>query len=389
MITKILPAKWLNTLSKKVYLNNYGKILFCVSSLLFLGLIFVYSASVFYSNRYFDNPYRFFLLQLLFATIGFCVMLIVSKIDYKYWQKFTPYLLIITIALLVLVLIPAIGTKVYGARRWIRISGLGIQPVELLKLVLILWTASFLANKKEEHLKNFSKSLLPIAIVFVFFAFFLLLQPDFGSIVLLFSCLLLMCFVAGIRFIYLLGISLTSFVVGVILILTNSYRVKRILAFLSPWEHRLESGYQLVNSLIAYGGGGLLGRGLGNSIQKEYFLPQAHTEFIFAVIAEETGIWGVLIISALFLTLLTTGLAVATQAKDPFGRNFAFGITILIMLQTVFNLFVVLGLAPTKGIGLPFISYGGSSLVLFLALAGILLNIAKKKPLKEIFGYII
>ena len=155
--------------------------------------------------------------------------------------------------------------------------------------------------------------------------------------------------------------------------------MERILGFLSPWENRLESGYQLVNSLIAYGGGGILGRGLGNSLQKEYFLPQAHTEFIFAVLAEETGIWGILLVSGLFLWLMHTGFKIADKCNQPFGRNLSFGFTILIMLQTVMNLLVVLGLVPTKGIGLPFISYGGSSLVIFLVISGVLLNIARNQ----------
>ena len=369
--------KFLAVWVSRVHLSNYAKILFSVSALMFLGLIFVYSSSVFYAERYFGSPYRFFFLQLLFASFGYAVMLLTSRIPYRIWRKIIPYLLLISIILLVLVLIPAIGTKAYGARRWIRLGIIGIQPVEFLKLVMLLWTADFLA-RKNNHLHNFYQGLLPLLVLFSLFAFLLLLQPDFGSVVLLFLCLLLMCYAAGIKFTALLVTTSLCGILGGVLVFTNAYRMKRILAFLSPWENRLESGYQLVNSLIAYGGGGLLGRGLGNSIQKEYFLPQAHTEFIFAVVAEESGIWGILLITALFLCLLHTGFQVAIKSNNLFGRNFAFGITSLILLQTVINFFVVLGLAPTKGIGLPFISYGGSSLLLFSCLAGILLNIAKE-----------
>ncbi len=362
----------------RIYLSDYTKILCIVSSLLLLGLLFVYSSSIFYSERYFGGPNHFFFQQLLFACFGYILMLLISVLHYSFWRKFTYPLLFLSALLLVLVLFPAIGSEVYGARRWIRIGFIGIQPVEIFKFSFIVWAADFLA-RKEHQLQVFSRSLMPTFIVFSFFAILLLLQPDFGSLVLLLGCTILMCYVAGTRLIYLIAVSLCGALLGALLIFTNAYRMKRILGFLSPWENRLESGYQLVNSLIAYGGGGILGRGLGNSLQKEYFLPQAHTEFIFAVLAEETGLWGILLISALFLWLMHTGFQVTKKAEKSFARNLAFGFTVLIMLQTTMNLLVVLGLVPTKGIGLPFISYGGSSLVIFLALVGVLLNIARNQ----------
>ena len=362
--------------SNRVYLSDYTRIFCIVSSLLLLGLLFVYSSSIFYSERYFGNPYRFFFQQLFFACFGFVLMMLISFIQYSFWKKLAYPCLFFSALLLILVLFPTIGSEVYGARRWIRIGFIGIQPVEIFKFAFIVWLADFLA-RKENELQFFSYSLMPISVVISFFAILLLLQPDFGSLVLLLVCVMLMCYTAGARLIYLLAVSLCGGLLGAILILTNAYRMERILGFLSPWENRLESGYQLVNSLIAYGGGGILGRGLGNSLQKEYFLPQAHTEFIFAVLAEETGIWGILLVSSLFLWLMHTGFQIAKKCSQPFGRNLAFGITVLIMLQTTINLLVVLGLVPTKGIGLPFISYGGSSLVIFLAFTGVLLNIAR------------
>ena len=288
--------------SSRIYLSDYTRVLCIVSSLLLLGLLFVYSSSIFYSERYFGDPHRFFFQQLLFACFGFVLMMIISFIHYSFWKKFSYLLLIFSAILLILVLFPAIGSEVYGARRWIRIGFVGIQPVEIFKFSFIIWIADFLA-RKEDELQFFSHSLMPISIIFSFFAMLLLLQPDFGSLILLLGCAIFMCYIAGTRMIYLIGVSLCGVVLGSILIFTNAYRTKRILGFLSPWENRLESGYQLVNSLIAYGGGGILGRGLGNSLQKEYFLPQAHTEFIFAVLAEETGIWGILLVSALFLLM--------------------------------------------------------------------------------------
>ena len=289
--------------SSRIYLSDHTRILCIVSSLLLLGLLFVYSSSIFYSERYFGDPYRFFFQQLLFACFGFILMMIISVFHYSFWKRLSYPLLFFSALLLILVLFPAIGSEIYGARRWIRIGFVGIQPVEILKFSFIVWVADFLARKKNEF-QVFSRSLMPIFVIFSFFAMLLLLQPDFGSIVLLLGCTILVCYIAGTRLIYLLGISLCGALLGSMLIFTNAYRMKRILGFLSPWENRLESGYQLVNSLIAYGGGGILGRGLGNSLQKE---PQSHTEFIFAVLAEETGIWGILLVSGLFLWLMHTG----------------------------------------------------------------------------------
>ena len=348
--TKQAMDKILTLFKSRIYLSDYTKILFLVSSLLLLGLLFVYSSSIFYSERYFGDPKHFFFQQLLFACFGYILMLIISVIHYSFWKRFTYPVLFLSALLLILVIFPAIGSEIYGARRWIRIGFVGIQPVEILKFSFIVWVADFLA-RKENELQVFSRSLMPIFVVFSFFAILLLLQPDFGSLVLLLGCTILMCYVAGTRLIYLIATSLCGALLGSILIFTNAYRMERILGFLSPWENRLESGYQLVNSLIAYGGGGILGRGLGNSLQKEYFLPQAHTEFIFAVLAEETGIWGILLVSGLFLWLMHTGFKIADKCNQPFGRNLSFGFTILIMLQTVI-------ISPTKGIGLPFISYG-------------------------------
>ena len=364
-------------LQHKISISDHQKIIFLVSFLLFWGAIFVYSSSFFFSIRYFHNPYRFFLLHCIFLVFGYALMLIVSQIPYQKYRSWIVILLIFSAILLILVLLPSIGTKVSGARRWIRLGFFGFQPTELLKLALIFWLADFLARKKAKiHL--FVYSLLPSLALFSFFGVLVLFQPDFGSFVLLFSLLFFVCYLAGTRWIQLACVFLGFSFAGFFLVLSNAYRVKRILGFLSPWETRLESGYQLVNSLIAYGGGGVFGRGLGNSLQKEYFLPQAHTDFIFAVVAEETGILGIFFTCFLYFSFALVGFRVASQATDTFGRNLALGIVSLILLQTLMNLFVVLGLAPTKGIGLPLMSYGGSSLLIFLVLVGVLLNISKQ-----------
>lgn len=361
----------------KISISDFQKIIFLVSLLLFWGAIFVYSSSFFFSIRYFHNPYRFFFLHIIFLSFGYFLMLIISQIPYQKYKPWIGLLLLLSFILLILVLIPNIGTKVSGARRWIRLGFIGFQPTELLKISLIFWLADFLA-RKESKIGIFTYSLLPVLTVFSGFGLLVLFQPDFGSLVLLFSVLFFVCYLAGVRWIHLTSVFLVFSIVGFFLVLSNAYRVKRILGFLSPWENRLESGYQLVNSLIAYGGGGIFGRGLGNSLQKEYFLPQAHTDFIFAVLAEETGILGIFFTCFLYCSFALVGFRVALQTKDAFGKNLAFGIVGVILFQTLMNLFVVLGLAPTKGIGLPLMSYGGSSLLVFLVLIGVLLNISKQ-----------
>jgi cell division protein FtsW len=346
-----------------------------ILALISIGIIMIYSSSAFYAEKNFGSPYYFIIRQLLALGIGIVMLRIAIKFPYENYKKLTPLLMIVTLIFMLIVLIPGIGKQVGNARRWIRFFGIGFQPSEILKLTLIIWVAGFL-NRKKELLGYFSRGLLPSFIVTGIFCFLLLLQPDFGTAILICITLLLMIFAAGGKKFHMVGSLAGITAIGSFLIFSKAYRLRRVTGFLDPWADPLDSGFQLVQSFIAFGTGGIFGRNLGNSRQKLFFLPEGHTDFIFSILAEETGFIGILFVMILISLLMLKGLEISLHCPEDFGRNLAFGITSLIFLQTVFHIGVVIGLLPTKGIPLPFISYGGSSLVLCMFMVGILINIS-------------
>ncbi len=336
----------------------------------------IYSSSVFYAEKFYGSPYYFIKRQIFALLIGSIAIGFSIRFPYQRYQKLVPYLMAVTLLVMILVLIPGIGKQVGNARRWIRVFGFGFQPSELLKFVLIVWVASFL-DRRKDVISHFSKGILPGLIVLSIFSFLLLLQPDFGTAVLICMTLLIMIFVGGAKLIYMIG-SIGAFsAISIYLVSIAEYRRRRITSFLDPWSDILDTGYQLSRSLIAVGTGGIFGKGLGDSKQKLFFLPESHTDFVFAILAEETGFIGVMLVLILLILLLLKGFDISLKCRDDFGRNLAFGITSLLFLQSVFHIGVVMGLLPTKGIPLPFISYGGSSLILSMFLVGVLINIAK------------
>jgi cell division protein FtsW len=346
-----------------------------ILALISIGIIMIYSSSAFYAEKNFGSPYYFIIRQLAALVVGIVMLRIAIKLPYENYKKLTPILMILTLLFMLIVLVPGIGRQVGGARRWIRFFGIGFQPSEILKLTLIIWVAGFL-NRKKELLGYFSRGLLPSFLVTGIFCFLLLLQPDFGTAALICITLLLMIFAAGGKTFHMIGSLVGIATMGVFLVFSNVYRMRRVTGFLDPWADPLDSGFQLVQSFIAFGTGGIFGRNLGNSRQKLFFLPEGHTDFIFSILAEETGFIGILLVIILVSLLMLKGLEISLHCPDDFGRNLAFGITSLIFLQTVFHIGVVIGLLPTKGIPLPFISYGGSSLVLCMFMVGILINIS-------------
>ncbi|NQU65404.1 MAG: putative lipid II flippase FtsW [SAR324 cluster bacterium] len=350
-------------------------LLFNILALISIGIVIIYSSSAFYAERDFGSPYFFIVRQLIALGIGTILLRIAIKFPYENYKKLTPILMIITLVLMLIVLIPGIGRQVGNARRWIRFFGIGFQPSEILKLTLIIWVAGFL-DRKKELLGYFSRGMLPSFIVTGIFCFLLLLQPDFGTAVLICITLLLMIFAAGVKTFHMVGSLAGIVTIGSFLIFSKAYRMRRVTGFLDPWADPLDSGFQLVQSFIAFGTGGIFGRNLGNSRQKLFFLPEGHTDFIFAILAEETGFIGMLIVLVLVALLMLKGFEISQNCPDDFGRNLAFGITSLIFLQTIFHVGVVIGLLPTKGIPLPFISYGGTSLVMCMFMVGILINIS-------------
>jgi cell division protein FtsW len=268
-----------------------------------------------------------------------------------------------------------VGTVAGGARRWIRVAGFSFQPGELAKVAMVLYLARSLARKKEK-VRSFTIGFLPHTIVAGALVLLVLLQPDFGTAVTIALLLFTLLFAAGARISWLVGSLIVAAPVAVHLVASSPYRMKRILAFLDPWAHRQDIGYQVTESLMSVGSGGLFGLGLGAGKQKLFYLPEAHTDFIVAVIGEELGLMGIGLVLVLFALLVWRGVRAAFNAPDPFGAYLALGITSQVGLQAIVNMAVAFGLLPTKGLTLPFISYGGTSLVLTLAAAGVLLAIS-------------
>ncbi len=340
------------------------------------GLIMITSSSYIWAEYKFNDPFKYFKHQALFLSISIILMIIVSKIDYHIYFEKANIFLIVSLILLVLVLIPGIGSVRNGSRSWFGIGSFGIQPSEFSKLVLIIFTAKYLYNN-EKNLKNIKKGVIPIlGLVMIVFGL-IMLQPDFGTGVVLVMIIVGMLFIAGVDFSFFLKIGAVGIIGVVGLIAVAPYRLKRILSFLNPWEDPLGSGFQIIQSLYAIGPGGLFGFGLGNSRQKHFYLPEPQTDFIFSIISEEFGFMGVLIVACLFITIIYTGFKIAIKCNDLFGKYIVFGITFWIAFQSILNLMVVVGLIPVTGVTLPFISYGGSSLMILFLAIGIILNISR------------
>lgn len=340
------------------------------------GLIMIYSASSVWANYKFDDPFKFVKNQGLFFVVGIFLMLILRKINYKFYMKYANLILFGCFILLVLVLVPGIGTVRNGSRSWFGIGSFGIQPSEFSKLILIIFTSKYLC-KNDKSLKNIKCGVLPILGLTILVFGLIMLQPDFGTGVVLVMIIIGMLFVAGVDFKFFLKIGVVGVIGIVLLIAVAPYRLKRILSFLNPWEDPLGSGFQIIQSLYAIGPGGLFGFGLGNSRQKHFYLPEPQTDFIFSIISEEFGFMGVLIVSLLFIVIIFTGFKIAIKAQDLFGKYLVFGITFWIAFQALLNLMVVVGLIPVTGVTLPFLSYGGSSLLILFIAIGIALNVSR------------
>ena len=344
-----------------------------------IGLIIMFSASgVMAETRYGDSTF-FLKRQSLWLLLGLMALHWVAQQDYNMWKTLAPYGLVLTFVLLVLVLIPFLGTQVNGARRWLRVAGFSVQPGEIAKLSIVLYLASFLV-RKEQDLLTFSRGVLaPLAVVGTF-AGLLLLEPDMGTAVVLTLLLFGLLFLGGTRIPHLLGMGMVLLAVAYTLIMQSDYRRRRMLNFLDAWQDPTDAGFQLTQSFVALGNGGLFGVGLGEGRQKLFFLPEAHADFVLALVGEELGFVGTGLLIGLFAVLIVKGFKIAGQAPDAFGRHLAGGVTLLVGIQVLINMSVVSGLLPTKGLTLPFVSYGGSSLIMSLVAMGILLSISRAGP---------
>ncbi|WP_462269399.1 putative lipid II flippase FtsW [Desulfobacter sp.] len=351
-------------------------ILFPVLILTGIGLVMVYSASCTISMDEHNTLFYYLKRQSIFLFISLGIMYVTASLPYKLYKNMAYLILIAAIGLLVAVLIPAFGIKVNNARRWLDLGVFAFQPAEFAKLAMILFMAYSLSKKQEiGKLKEFSIGVLPHVMVFGLMAVLILCQPDFGTIVVMGMICWGMMFIAGVPLLHLLSPLPLVIPAAYFLVFKVSYRLDRILGFLDPWKDPLDIGFQLTNSLKAFGSGGLFGKGVGLSMQKMHFLPEPHTDFIFSIIGEELGLIGVTVILVLYALILHTGTRIARQSDTFFGAVTATGITLYLGLQVIINTGVTLGVLPTKGLTLPFISYGGTSLIINMAAMGILMNI--------------
>jgi cell division protein FtsW len=343
-----------------------------------LGLVAIYSASSILAEHKLGDSYFYLKRQGLFCLLGLFLMITVKNIPVTVYGKIVYPLLFISLALLAALLVPGVGKKVGGACRWVSFAGFSIQPSELAKLSLAVYMA-YSMSKKGSDMALFSKGLLPHLVVVGSFMCLILLQPDLGTTVILGSWLLILLFVGGLNLFHLLAMIAISTPIVLWLIKHADYRLKRWWAFINPWDDPLGLGFQIIHSFLAFGSGGIFGVGLGNSKQKLLYLPEPHTDFILSILAEELGLVGIFFIIVMFSILIIRGIKISLEAPDLYSSYLALAISTLIGLQALINMGVVMGLLPTKGLTLPLLSYGGSSLIVNLVGVGMLLSIAARK----------
>jgi len=352
------------------------RLLFTATLLLVcVSVVMVYSASAVIALERFQQPYLFLTKQALWSVLGLAVLGVAMRVDYRTYRNeaFIWCLLALVVLMLVAVLFSA---PVNGTRRWFGVGGLGIQPSELAKVACVFFTALML-ERRMHRIDDLSYSLLPIGLIAGLVFTLILLQPDFGTSISLAVIIAVMVFAAGLHYRYVVGLVLVALPAIYLVLVAAPYRRRRLLAFWDPWADPLGDGFQIIQSLVAVGTGGVFGRGLMGGVQKLFYLPEPHTDFIYAVIGEELGLVGATAILLCFCVIAWRGLRISARAEDTFGAFVALGLTTMIAAQALVNISVVLGLMPTKGIPLPLVSFGGSSLLINLLGAGVLLNISQ------------
>lgn len=350
--------------------------LFLTVLLVAIGLVMVFSSSAMTSSTKYHNMWYFELRQVTWASAGLFFLFFFMNIRYQKLKKWFRPLFLLTVVLLVLVLI--VGTRVNGHKSWFGIGSLGMQPTELAKLSLVLYLAA-LIEKKGDRFRKFKEGLAPVLLIVGFIAGLIMLQPDIGSNIIIVSAAVIMMIVGGASRKHLLLVALCAMPVGLLIVTAKSYRIQRLTSFMDPWSDTQNSSYQLVQSLYAFGHGGLTGSGFGQGIQKLFYLPEAHTDFIFSTIGEEFGFIGCVLFLLIYLAFLWRGLIIALRSPDSFGTLCGVGIVSTIGIQALINLGGVTGSIPITGVPLPFISYGGSSLLLCMVSIGVLLSISRER----------
>lgn len=354
------------------------QVLLVASGFLFcIGLVMVGSASMGVAEASYGNPFYFFIRHAIYLCIGLTVGALVLQVPMQFWSRYSYWVFLAALILIAVVLIPGIGRRVNGSMRWIGFGGVTLQPSEVMKLAAVLAMASYLVRRQEEVRSNFSGFMKPLAGLF-FVVMFLMLEPDFGASIVVIMATTCMLFLAGAPLKQFLGVMGAVTLAGIPVVMMESYRMKRLLAFTDPWADQYNTGYQLVQSLIAFGRGDWFGVGLGHSVQKLFYLPEAHTDFVFAVYAEEFGLIGVLILLTAVASLVTAALRIGQRAERAgqfYSAYVAYGLAVMLGVQSAINIGVNIGFFPTKGLTLPLVSYGGSSLVMVFAVLAILLRI--------------
>jgi len=353
------------------------KLLFTATLVLVCAsLVMVYSSSaVIGLEQYKDRPSLFLIKQATFALIGFVLMQVLMRVDYHRYRQ--PGLIWAALGITAVALVVVLfGPRINGARRWLALPGIGVQPSEFAKIAIIFFVAALL-ERRMDRIDDLRYSLVPIGIVLGCVVGLIMLQPDLGTALSIIVIVSVMVFAAGINYRYIIGLILVSLPAAYIVLMSADYRQRRMKVFLDPWSDPLDGGFQVIQSLLAVGTGGLFGRGLMAGVQKLYYLPYPHTDFIYAVIGEEMGLLGTTLVLAAFCVIAWRGLRTSLRAPDRFGSFLALGLTAMLIVQAFFNISVVLGLLPTKGIPLPFVSFGGSSLLMSMLGVGILLNVSQ------------
>ena len=352
-----------------------------VTALLLLGCVMVYSASISISARLTGNSLHYLIRHLASVAIGVLGMQIVMRTRASYWERLGPFLLLAGIAMLVVVLLPGLGVRVNGSSRWIPLGIVNLQPSELVKLFMITYVAGYLVRKQEE-LRFFTQGILMVSIVVAVVGMLLLLEPDLGSVVVICFTVFTMLFLGGVRFWHFMAVVLAAVGGMIMLTLAAPYRMARITGFLDPWADPFNTGFQLTQALIAFGRGEWFGVGLGASIQKMFYLPAAHTDFLFAVLAEELGLVGVLTVMALMSMIVWRAFRIAAAAErngQIYAARLAQGLGLFLGFQAMINMGVNMGALPTKGLTFPFLSYGGSSMIVCCLAAGLLLMVEREQ----------
>jgi cell division protein FtsW len=372
---------WLGRFEAVAYRRPDPWLCFPAVVLLALGALMVLNTTYFLGQEKTGDSFHFFKLHLLHIVVGLAVLAVLSQLSLNGLRRLVMPLMIIAVALLILVWIPGFGVVRGGARRWVRLGPLMVEPSELVKFAVAFFLADFLA-KRQDLLASFERGTLPAFLIVGTIALMVLKQPDFGTTVMLALVLFVLLFAAGARASHLGIAGGLALAVLVLQAVAKPYRIRRLTSFLDPWGSARGAGFQLTQSFIALGEGGGWGTGLGAGRQKMFYLPEAHTDFVFAVVVEEFGMIGALLVFALFGAILFRGMRIAHEEPDPFASLLATGLTAMLSLQALVNLAVVIGLVPTKGLPLPFLSYGGTSMVMAMSALGVLLALSRRPAVR-------